>query len=148
MTFVFQEDPPMSISILESLKKAQKKKTLGLLINALRERVVVHPSFDGLLRAFLKHRNSFIHDLDRISGLDFDTKDGQRKFMEFLTTLFRENSEVTAIFAAFIDAWAKQVGIHPKLHQTNTEFYSSIFYAQMQKSISPVLNQLVTKKIQ
>src|SRR5665213_288274 len=132
MLYVFQDNPPMSIATLEAQKKTAKKKTLGYFITALRKRVDLHPHFDKLMSSFLDDRNEFIHDLCRVPGRDIETKEGRQKLDEFLAKLLGENMQVTRIFVAFIDAWAKQVGIDKNVRDTCPDLYTSDFYRSIQ----------------
>ncbi|NBA86067.1 hypothetical protein GVN16_09860 [Emticicia sp. CRIBPO] len=44
------------------------KRTIGVFISLLQDRVDIVPWFDTLLTDFLKMRNDLIHDVDRIPG--------------------------------------------------------------------------------
>ena len=83
-------------------KKKKKKKTLGQLLDVLRERVSVEPSFGSLLKSFLDDRNTFVHRMSSLAGWTLETEAGRRVAIEFLECYKQEITQVNRIFTAFV----------------------------------------------
>jgi hypothetical protein len=78
------------------------KKTLGQLINKLKERVDMNDTFVKLLAVFLEGRNIFIHNLYRQEWFDTNTEEGRDAIWNFLETYQRCLWEVYHIANAAI----------------------------------------------
>jgi hypothetical protein len=143
---LFPKEAIKTIEMLEQLEEQHRKKTLGYFITALRERVGLDEEFDALLGDFLEHRNTLVHDLERVPGHTFLTLDGMQRINAYAMQVLREAQRITEIFAAFIDAWTEQVGMRDDLRASHPDTYDSEFFAGIRATITPLLNDLVFKK--
>src|SRR5258708_40073582 len=73
-----------TIDKIYALNEPEKKKTLGALLQELRERVSVEASFDSLLKSFLANRNTFAHTMSFLPGWTLETEEGRRLAIKFL----------------------------------------------------------------
>lgn len=146
LQLLFPEEPIRTVEMLEQLEEQHRRKTLGYFIGALRERVGLAPEFDTLLREFLEHRNTLVHDLEREDGHTFTSRDGFQRMNAYAQRVSREALRLTEIFAAFIDTWSDQVGIRDKLRAKQPEVYDSAFFTNIRETIAPFLDDLVHKK--
>ena len=62
---------------------------------------------------FLKNRNDFIHNQDKIEGWDLDTEEGIAKAKVFTVTLWRQAARINEILVALMLRWQEQTGIYP-----------------------------------
>ena len=100
---------------LEGLTKDQerfRKATLGRLIKAIKERSSISPDFDQVLEAYLKDRNTLIHDLSRMGGFDYMSKEGLERMERFVGNLNQNYEVVTKVFMSLLWEWADQVGMN------------------------------------
>jgi hypothetical protein len=100
---------------LESLTKDQerfRKATLGRLIKAIKERSSISSDFDQVLEAYLKDRNTLIHDLGRMGGFDYKSKEGLDRMERFVWNLNQNYEVVTKVFMSLLWEWSDQVGMN------------------------------------
>lgn len=100
---------------VESFTKDQegfRKATLGRLIKAIKERSAISPDFDQVLEAYLKDRNTLIHDLTRMGGFDYKSKEGLEHMARFVENLNQNYEVVTKVFTSLLWEWADQVGMN------------------------------------
>ena len=146
LLLLFPKEPIRTVEMIEQLEKQHRRKTLGQFIRALRERVGLAPEFDTLLANFLEHRNTLVHDLQRVEGHTFSSRDGLQQMNEYARRATSEALRLTEIFGAFFDAWSEQVGMRDKLRAEHPDVYDSTFFANIRKTITPFLNHLVYEK--
>jgi hypothetical protein len=99
LTFVFQGEERLTLQKLERLKAAERSRTLGRLLQQLRERVELSPEFDVLLTQFLSDRNTFIYRILEVPGFDLSTREGINAATAFLSRFFSETQRVLSILA-------------------------------------------------
>jgi hypothetical protein len=146
MQWLFPKEPIRTVEMLEQLEEQHRRKTLGQFIQALRERVGLAPEFDALLGDFLEHRNTLVHDLQRVPGHTFSTLDGFHRINSYALRVGCEAQRLTEIFAALIDTWTEQVGMRDELRATQPDTYDSAFFAQIRATITPILDDLIYQK--
>ena len=123
-TFVLQDGDELTIARLNSIEKNERKKALGYFIGKLKLRSDLNPLFEELLSDFLKNRNDFIHNQDKIEGWDLDSEKGVSNAKKFTVKLWRQANMINEILVALMLQWQKQTGINPpivKKHQTVIE---------------------------
>jgi len=146
LLLLFPKKPVRTVEVLEQLEKQHRRKTLGQFIRALRQRVGLAPEFDTLLANFLEHRNTLVHDLQRVEGHTFSTYGGLQQMNEYARRATSEALRLTEIFAAFFDAWSEQLGMRDKLRAEHPEVYDSTFFTNIRETITPFLNHLMYEK--
>ena len=104
---------------LESLER----KTLGNLARTLKERVDIHPTFEGLFEHFVEGRNLFVHRLNNQPWFDMRSEAGRDeiwKFLERYQTLLQEILLVvtSAIFKHAEIAGMPETKWHAELRRT------------------------------
>jgi len=112
-TFVLQDEESLTIERLNSIKCRERKKALGYFIGKLKTRADLAPALEGLLADFLKNRNDFIHNQDKIEGWDLDTEEGIKNAKIFTVTLWRQAARINEILVALMLRWQEQTGIYP-----------------------------------
>ena len=112
-TFVLQDEEDLTIEKLNSIESKERKKVLGYFIGKLKSRVDLAPVLESLLADFLKNRNDFIHNQDKIEGWDLDTEEGIAKAKVFTVTLWRQAARINEILVALMLRWQEQTGIYP-----------------------------------
>src|SRR3954469_743209 len=71
LSWVFT-DQPVALEQIAFFESSRQKKTLGALLQALRERINVDDDFDSFLTAFLQDRNRFVHRVFTEPGYDIN----------------------------------------------------------------------------
>lgn len=92
-------------------KKRLRKATLGRLITVMKQRTALSPDFEEVLEAYLEDRNILIHDLGRMGGFDYKSKEGLDRMERFLGNLNQNYEVVTKVFLSLLWEWSGQVGI-------------------------------------
>jgi hypothetical protein len=115
-----------TIDEIYALKEPEKKKTLGELLGELRKRVSVEPSFDSLLKSFLKNRNTFAHTMSFLPGWTLETDAGRRVAIEFLGRYSTELAQVQKIFVAFAREEDTRLGRNTPIPQGGQKFFAMI----------------------
>ena len=146
LQWLFPKEPIRNVEMLDQLEDQHRRRTLGHFIRALRDRVGLAPEFDSLLRDFLEHRNTLVHDLERVEGHTFATAEGFCRMNEYALRVTEEALRLTEIFAAFMDAWSDQIGVRDKLRAEQPDVYDSDFFKNIRETIAPLLDDLVHKK--
>jgi hypothetical protein len=144
LLYLFPKEPIRTVEMLEQLDEQHRRKTLGQFVRALRERVGLAPEFDTLLANFLEHRNTLVHDLQRLKGHTFSSYDGLHQMNEYARRTLSEAMRLTEIFIAFIDAWSEQ--IFDRIRAEHPDDYDSTFLTNIRETITPLLNYLVYEK--
>ena len=112
-TYVLQDDNPLTLKKLNSIEKKKRKKALGYFLGKVKERADLFPALEELLSDFLKNRNDFIHNHDKIPGWDLHTEEGRDVAKQFTVNLWRQAHKINEIFAALVTRWQEQTGIYP-----------------------------------
>jgi hypothetical protein len=120
----FRQAP--TIDEIYALNEAEKKKTLGELLRELRERVSVDPSFDSLLKSFLKNRNTFAHSMSFLPGWNLKTKAGREAAVKFLDRYSWELTQVQNIFLAFAREEDIRLGRRTPIPEGSESFFAII----------------------
>jgi hypothetical protein len=107
LSWVFT-DQPVALEQIAFFERSKQKKTLGALLQALRERVNIDSDFDGLLTTFLQDRNRFVHRLFTERGFNINESNDVPRIREFVDSLTHRSSIVLAAFHAFIEIWAEE----------------------------------------
>lgn len=125
-TFVLQGEGDLTLEKLNSINKKENKKALGYFIGKIKERVELHQSLEELLGDFLKNRNDFIHNQDKIPEWDLDTEEGVLVARNFTASLLVQGHKINEIFAALTISWQQHTGIYPPGFNEKYEFTQKI----------------------
>jgi hypothetical protein len=101
-------DQPVTLEQIALFEKSKQRKTLGVLLRALRERIKIDRGSDRFLKRFLDDRNRFIHRLFTERGYDINNSKDIRKIRKFVDSLTDRCTIVLAAFHAFIDVWTDE----------------------------------------
>lgn len=141
-TFILQSEDPLTIEKLNSIKSKERKKALGYFIGKLKSRADLAPELEGFLAEFLKHRNDFIHNQDKIEGWNLDTKEGIAIAKAFTIRLWRQAAIINEILLALMLQWQKQTGIFPSGWKNDAPLIKEI-----NEKYGSHIDELFTKKI-
>lgn len=100
---------------LDSLTKDRallRKATLGRLIKVLKARSNISSDFEQVLEAYLEDRNTLIHDLQRMGGFDYKSKEGLDRMELFVGNLNQNYEVVTKVFLSLLWDWADINGMN------------------------------------
>jgi hypothetical protein len=112
LTFPLHGEPLQTVEQVQALLGRHSKATLGQLLNALRQRVDLHPTFDDQLERFLQYRNVIAHRLHDVpGGLDLHSDKGRVRLKAFLLQYMDDGQSVTMVLLGVLQEWARQVGI-------------------------------------
>jgi hypothetical protein len=119
--------PRQGIATLEDLERQtaeEAKKTLGYFLDQLRRRAFVEEQFDADLKEFVDKRNTFVHHLASVEGLNFDTPDGLDVASSFIFSLASLSDHVTKVFMGLMRLWQEQIGMRDDF--SDNEFFRHI----------------------
>ncbi|MPW23705.1 conserved hypothetical protein [Paraburkholderia piptadeniae] len=112
LTFALHGEPLQTVEQFQALLERHSKATLGKLLNALRQRVDLHPAFDDQLDRFLQYRNVIAHRLHDVpGGLDLHSDEGRGRLKAFLLQYMDDGQSVSMVLLGVLRDWARQVGI-------------------------------------
>jgi hypothetical protein len=143
LTFVIQEDAPLTLEKLEFLELKEKKKTIGYFLSELRKRASLDEDFDQLLIEFLEKRNTLIHNVEDVPGWSLENSSGRIEARKFLGKLAFLTVEVLKIFTGLVRAWQNQVGIDTSDLEIQSEFFSEI-----DRQYTPLIDSLLSEKLE
>lgn len=99
----------VTVQDLERLDNEARRATLGRLVNSVRERVALDPTFEQVLVDFVQDRNVFVHHFgDRF---DLGTPDGFAEATMFVNRLMKRGMVLCETFAAFLIAFVRRIGV-------------------------------------
>ena len=107
LSWVFT-DQPVSLEQIAFFETSKQKKTLGELLQVLRERMNIDTQFNSLLTSFLRDRNRFIHRLFTERGFNLNEAKDVPRIRTFVDSLTDRAVIVLAAFHAFIEIWAEE----------------------------------------
>jgi len=139
LTYVLQDDEPLTIQNLEQLKRKERKSTLGYFVKKLKMRAELLPALETLLDEFLTNRNDFVHNQKDIPGWDLQTKEGEAVAREFTIKLLLQGKKLLETFYALIIQWDQHVGL-------NTPFPNEQFVRTIDEQYGWLVDSLFTKK--
>jgi len=87
------------------------RKTIGQMLNQLRERVTFQQDFEDILGRFLMNRNLLAHGLENAPGWDLQSKEGVIAANTFLNKLLDDSKLVRSVFVGIVKSWCIQSGI-------------------------------------
>ncbi|MDB5790288.1 MAG: hypothetical protein JWQ80_312 [Massilia sp.] len=112
LTFPLHGEPLRTVEQFQALLERQSKATLGQLLNALRKRVDMHPTFDDHLDRFLQYRNIIAHRLHDVpGGFDLHSDEGRGRLKAFLLQYMDDGHIVSMVLLGVLREWARQEGI-------------------------------------
>lgn len=103
-----QDDEGNLLDQLSNLKEFQRKKTLGQLHRALRERVDIHPEFETYFAQFVEDRNRFVHRLFIEPGFSVNNPKDIPRIRQFVDALTDQTMTLIAVFNAYVQVWAEE----------------------------------------
>ncbi len=139
MTLVLPKDAPLTFEKLQQQKESERNKTLGYFLSELRKRVDLDEHFDLLLKEFLKNRNDFIHDLDRVPGWGFSKPQNVVASKKFVYQLIHQADNVTKVFSGLIRAWQEQT----KMDIPGPEHE---YFDEIDKTFKPIVDRIFFAK--
>lgn len=114
LTFPLRDVGVKTLDALFTAEAKNKKATIGRLIVALKSRVDLDDDFATMLDRFLDYRNTFVHDLDRMGGFEWQLEGGIARMHDFLDTLSTDTEFITKAFTSLLVEWSSAVGVHPE----------------------------------
>ncbi len=112
LTFPLHGEPLQTVEQLQTLLARHSKATLGQLLNAMRKRVDLHPTFDDKLDRFLQYRNVIAHRLHDVpGGFDLHSDEGRARLKLFLLQYMDDGQTVSMVLLGVLRGWASQEGI-------------------------------------
>jgi hypothetical protein len=103
-----EDDKGNLLDQLSNLKEFQRKKTLGQLHRALRERVDIDPEFETYFAQFIEDRNRFVHRLFNEPGFSVNNPKDIPRIRQFVDALADRTITLIALFNAYIQVWAEE----------------------------------------
>lgn len=91
-----------------------RRPPLGRLIAELHRRVVVADTFRATLAEYLDARNTFVHQIEFVTGWGLHTDEGRSVALAFLDRLEKLDREVSQAFAAMARSWQIANGAAPR----------------------------------
>jgi hypothetical protein len=98
---------PFALQDLDSEDRANRKRTLGILLKKLRERVDIDEDLEALLVTFVESRNLFTHHLTK--EFDPSTRQGLIEIADFCQVLGIQAREVAKFLNAAIQAETPEI---------------------------------------
>lgn len=103
-----EQDRGNLLDQLSNLKEFQRKRTLGQLHRALRQRVALDPEFETYFGQFVEDRNRFAHRLFLEPGYDINKPEDVPQIRQFVDDLTHRTMTIIGVFHAFIEVWAEE----------------------------------------
>lgn len=143
LTFPLHGEPLQTVEQLQALLGRHSKATLGQLLNALRQRVDLHPTFDDQLDRFLQSRNVIAHRLyDVPGGLDLHSDEGRGRLKAFLLQYMDDGHIVSMVLLGVLQEWARHEGIDlPNYHHMSQRMQD-----HLDANVVPNLENLIRSK--
>jgi hypothetical protein len=108
---VFREDPPTLAKIERANAPEYRARTLGGLLEALKEAATIDPEFDEkVLNPYLDARNEFVHRLTIGEGKSFKTNSGKLNALNKAFTLFTSSGQIMAAIGIPLRNWLDKNG--------------------------------------
>ncbi len=123
LLLVFPGKESSDLDVFQKNREILDKATLGKLVYTLKKRVVLNDDFESILTAYLKNRNSLVHNWDEIDGWS-----NEDTALKFIFMVQKTAAYLVYIFTGFVQAWMEQTGltdINEKYPQLE-EFFESI----------------------
>jgi hypothetical protein len=141
MTFVIQDDDPLTLEKLKSQDQQEKRKTLGYFISKLRRKAEVDVDLDGLLSEYLEKRNLLVHNVEAIPEWNLKSQAGRRVAKQFIERLGYLASETMMIFPGFLRAWQVE-----SLPDVSMPLESERLLQELDINYAPLIRVLLSKK--
>lgn len=143
LTFPLHAETLQTVEQVQVMLERHSKATLGQLLNALRKRVDLHPTFDEQLDRFLQHRNVIAHRLrDVPGGLDLHSDEGRGRLKDFLLQYMDDGHTVSMVLLGVFREWARQEGIE----LPNEHHLSQRMHDHLDINVVPNLEVLISSK--
>jgi hypothetical protein len=94
---------------------AKTEKPLGQLVSEIRQKMQVHPEFEGLLLAFVEQRNLFVHRLHAQEWFNLESVEGINTAWQALGHYMFNLEQVSLTFTAYLMRFA-ETALIPKTH--------------------------------
>jgi hypothetical protein len=89
---------------IEAMAAVDRKKSLGKLVEKIRERIVIEKGFDDKLTKFIDGRNEFAHSFLRADGVNLHTDEGLKKGIELTKSLSAQANEIRKTIQGLLSA--------------------------------------------
>jgi hypothetical protein len=139
LTLVLPGQPFLTLEVLEQQDERLRNKTLGYFLTEVRKRVDLDDDFDALLKAFLKNRNDFVHDLSRVPGWKLGSPEETAKARAFVHHLLEQADMVQKVFLGLMSAWLEQTGMKVPLP-------SHPLFDEIDAVYKPLVDQIFSNK--
>ncbi|TDE08519.1 hypothetical protein [Dyadobacter psychrotolerans] len=117
------------------------KRTIGVFINSLRDRVEIEPWFDAILTEFLTMRNNLIHDVERIPGFGLNSEKELLVASSYLKKLLDYSKIIQNTMFGLGRAWQNQNNIIlPNFDATHD------YVKHIDKTIAPLVDEIFSQK--
>lgn len=128
LTFPLHGETLQTVEQVQAMLERQSKATLGQLLNALRKRVDLHPTFDDQLERFLQYRNIIAHRLhDLPGGFDLHSDEGRGRLKTFLLQYMDDGHIVSMVLLGVLREWARQEDIDlPNEHHLSQRMHDHL----------------------
>jgi len=107
----------VTLNLLEGLDAETRRKTVGQMLNKLRNAVRVDPQIESMLKSFLDHRNEFVHRFAN-DVRNLDTPQGRQEMTAFLSKFFDELDWILHAIPGLLLAWSRRVGMEDVFNRT------------------------------
>jgi hypothetical protein len=104
LSYFLGADEAKTVEEIEALAVTDRKKTLGQLIEKIRERISVQKGFDDKLTKFVEDRNAFTHRFLGINGVSLHTDKGLQKGIEFAKSLSAQAIDIRKTIIGLMQA--------------------------------------------
>jgi hypothetical protein len=143
LTFPLHGETLQTADQVQTMLERRSKATLGQLLNALRTRVDLHPTFDDQLGRFLEYRNIIAHRLhDMPGGFDVHSDEGRARLKDFLLQYMDDGHIVSMVLIGVLREWARQEDID----LPNEHHLSQRMHDHLDANVVPFLEVLIRPK--
>jgi hypothetical protein len=154
LLYVFRESPPTLEEIEQNSSPKYRARTLGKLLEVLREEASIDPNFDErFLKPYLTMRNEFVHRLTIGEGKSFKTNSGKLNALNKAFAIFTASGPIIEAIGGPLRQWLEKKGVDVEVRadvrRTIEQLSPDGPYAQaFGQVITPVPQKDISNRIQ